>query len=67
MVGLLALAADGQEAALAIELERLCDRQELPNLDRLRQQFAPRQGDVPHVAVVLPSLATYDALLEPAS
>ena len=67
MVGILALAADGHEAALAVELEQLHVRQELPNIDRLKQQLAPRQRDVPNVDVVLPPLSTYDALLEPAS
>jgi hypothetical protein len=67
MVGLLALAADGHEAALALELEHLHARHELPDLDRLTQQLAPRHTEVPNVAVALPPLTTYDALLETAS
>ena len=64
MVGLLALAADGHEAALAIELERLRDRKELPDLAALTQQLAPRKSTIPAVHVCLPDLATYDVLLE---
>ena len=67
IVGLLSLAADGYEAALAVELEQLHERNELPNLEALTQQLAPRQSEVPSVTVSLPALATYDALLEAAS
>jgi hypothetical protein len=67
MVGLLALAADGHEAALALELEHLQAGRELPDLDRLTQQLAPRHTEIPNVAVALPPLTTYDALLETAS
>jgi hypothetical protein len=67
IVGLLALAADGHEAALAAELEQLHARNELPDLDTLKQRLAPRQSEVPCVVVTLPTLATYDALLEVAS
>ena len=67
MVGLLALAADGHEAALATELERLYDRKELPDLAALTQQLAPRESTIPAVRVCLPDLASYDVLLEAAS
>ncbi len=67
IVGLLSLAADGYEAALAAELEQLHARNELPNLEALTQQLAPRQSEIPSVTVALPALATYDALLEVAS
>lgn len=67
IVGLLALAADGHEAALALELEQMHARNELPNLEALTQQLAPRPSAVPSVAVVLPELTSYDALIEVAS
>lgn len=67
MVGLLALAADGHEAELAMELERLRERNELPNLLALTEQLAPRTSVVPDVQVVLPDLTTYDTLIEVAS
>ncbi len=67
IVGLLALAADGHEAALAIELEQLHAGGELPDLEALTQQLAPRQSEIPAVAVLLPELTSYDALIEVAS
>jgi hypothetical protein len=67
IVGLLALAADGHEAALAIELEQLHASNVLPNLETLTQQLAPRQSAIPTVAVLLPELNAYDALIEVAS
>jgi hypothetical protein len=67
IVGLLALAADGHEAALALELEDLHARNELPDLDALTQKLAPRQSSIPCVVVTLPALTAYDALLEVAS
>lgn len=67
IVGLLSLAADGHEATLAKELEQLHARNELPDVDALEQQIAPRPTDVPSVVVELPALASYDALLEAAS
>jgi hypothetical protein len=67
IIDLLALAADGHEAVLALELERLHQRNELPNPDALRHALAPRPSSVPEVAVSLPKLAIYDALLEAAS
>jgi hypothetical protein len=67
IVGLLALAADGHEAALAIELEQLYASNELPDLEALTQQLAPRQSEIPTVAVLLPELTSYDVLIEVAS
>jgi hypothetical protein len=67
IVGLLALAADGHEAALALELEQLHAGNELPDLEALTQRLAPRPTSIPCVVVTLPPLASYDALLETAS
>ncbi|MHB8480523.1 MAG: Mu transposase domain-containing protein, partial [Vulcanimicrobiaceae bacterium] len=67
IVDLLALAAEGHEAALAIELEHVHARKELPDLDALTQWLAPRPSTVPCVVVTLPALASYDALLEAVS
>lgn len=64
MVGLLALAADGHEAQLADELEQLLEMGQLPDLHALTQLVAPRRGELPEVAVQLPALSGYDALLE---
>ena len=66
MVGLLALAAEGHEAQLADELEQLIELGQLPELQALRQLLSPRPGVLPTVAVELPGLAGYDALLEAA-
>ncbi|MGH7717069.1 MAG: IS21 family transposase [Vulcanimicrobiaceae bacterium] len=67
IVGLLSLAADGHEAALANELEQLHERNELPDVDILTRQLAPRPTEVPSVVIELPALAAYDALLEAVS
>jgi len=65
MVGLLELAAGhGCEAALAARLAEIASRDELPDLDRLVEEFAPRPATMPAVSVVLPALAVYDALVE---
>jgi hypothetical protein len=67
MVGLLELAAGhGCEAALAVRLAEIAGRDALPDLDRLTEEFAPRQAKMPVVSVVLPALAVYDALVEAA-
>jgi hypothetical protein len=67
MVGLLDLAANhGCEAALAQRLVEIAGRNELPDLDRLTVEFAPRQASMPAVSVVLPGLAFYDELVEAA-
>jgi hypothetical protein len=64
IVGLLALAADGHEAVLAGELEQLHLHNELPDLEVLTQRLAPRESTVPCVTVSLPTLQSYDHLLE---
>jgi hypothetical protein len=65
MIGLLDLAAShGCEALLAQRLEELIERNELPDLARLSEQFAPRAAILPSVAVSLPTLASYDELME---
>lgn len=64
MVGLLVLAADGHEAQLAQELEQLIELDQLPDLNALTQLLAPPTGDVPQVVVTLPTLASYDDLIE---
>jgi hypothetical protein len=66
MVGLSVLAADGVEAQLAQELEQLVKLGQLPDLNALTQLLAPPEGDVPQVVVTLPTLASYDELLEAA-
>ena len=67
MVGLLELAAkDGVEALLAARLEVLLAAGELPDLEALRAQFAPRQTQLPAVCVDIPSPESYDALLDEA-
>jgi hypothetical protein len=64
MVGLLVLAAEGHEAQLAQELEQLIELDQLPDLHALTQLLAPPNSAVPDVVVVLPTLASYDALIE---
>jgi hypothetical protein len=64
MVGLLVLAADGHEARLADELEQLIELDQLPHLQALTELLTPARSDVPVVMVELPSLASYDELLE---
>ena len=39
---------------------------ELPDIDVLRERFAPRPSTMPDVQVVLPSTSVYDELLEAA-
>lgn len=67
IVGLLALAADGHEAQLADELEQLIELDQLPDLEALSALLAPPRRELPEVAVELPTLADYDALIEPAA
>jgi hypothetical protein len=38
----------------------------LPDIDVLRERFAPRPSTMPDVQVVLPSTSVYDELLEAA-
>ncbi|WP_317204249.1 IS21 family transposase [Janthinobacterium sp.] len=64
MVGLLDLAGNGGcEAELAERLALLLAAGELPDLDQLRDEMAPRPALYPAVTVVLPELASYDLLL----
>jgi hypothetical protein len=53
-------------AELAAELAALHGRGELPDIDVLRDRFAPRPSVMPNVVVLLPSAAVYDELLEAA-
>ncbi len=65
MVGLLDLAGNGGcEAVLAQRLALLLESGELPDLAQLQTELAPRPAECPTVAVVLPSLASYDQLLQ---
>jgi len=67
MVGLLDLAGNsGCEAALAQRLAVLLAAGEMPDLEELQQEMAPRPTQCPTVTVVLPTLASYDCLLEAA-
>lgn len=67
MIGLLEMAAaDGCEVHLAHVLAELLERNELPDLQQLQDRFCPRVAQMPTVSVRLPSLATYDALVEAA-
>lgn len=65
MVGLLDLAGNaGCEAELAQRLASLLESGELPDLEQLQTELAPRPAECPTVEVVLPSLASYDQLLQ---
>ena len=67
MVDLLDLAdRAGVVAELASALSASQERGELPDIDELRERFAPRQTSMPTVEVVMPSAAIYDELLEAA-
>ena len=64
IVALLEMAArDGVEAVLAQRLDALLDAGELPDVKRLREEFAPRKTAVPQVTVEIPAPGSYDALL----
>lgn len=63
IVGLLALAADGHEAELAIELEALHADNELPDLNAISKRYTARETVLPIIAVPLPDLSSYDGLL----
>lgn len=65
MVALLDLADRANVVAeLAGVLDALRERDEIPDIDMLREQFAPRPTLMPVVQVILPSAAVYDELLE---
>ena len=64
MVGLLEMAArDAVEGALAQRLDALLASGELPDVARLREEFAPRNAELPHISVRIPPASVYDALL----
>jgi len=67
MVALLDLADRANVVAeLAGVLAVLLVKGQLPDIDLLRDRFAPRPSVMPQVTVVLPSAAVYDELLEAA-
>ena len=64
IVALLEMAArDGVEGALAERLEALLAAGELPDLKRLREEFAPRKPELPQITIEIPAASVYDALL----
>ena len=56
-------ARDGVEGLLAQRLDTLLAIGELPDVKRLREEFAPRRTAVPQVTVEIPPASRYDALL----
>jgi len=67
MVDLLDLADRANVVAqLARELQSLLAKGELPDIESLRDHFAPRASVMPEVLVTLPATAVYDELLEAA-
>jgi hypothetical protein len=64
IVALLEMAArDGVEAQLAHRLDALLVAGELPDVKRLREEFAPRKTELPKVTVEIAPASRYDALL----
>jgi hypothetical protein len=64
IVALLEMAArDGVEGALAERLEALLRTGELPDVKRLREEFAPRTPELPQITVEIPAASVYDGLL----
>ncbi len=64
IVALLEMAArDGVEGVLAQRLDALLAAGELPDVKRLREEFAPRKTDQPQITVEIPAASVYDALL----
>ena len=64
IVALLAMAAhDGVEGVLAQRLEALLVAGELPDVKRLREEFAPHQAALPQITVEIPAASVYDVLL----
>ncbi|KVT62260.1 hypothetical protein [Burkholderia ubonensis] len=64
-VGLLDLAANhGVEAVLADQLDAVLTAGELPDLQQLCAEFAPRPAQCPEVVVDTPAAALYDILLD---
>jgi transposase InsO family protein len=67
MVDLLDLADQANVVVeLAGVLAQLLDSDALPDIDELRERFAPRATSMPVVEVILPATAVYDELLEAA-
>lgn len=64
IVGLLDLAAQGHEASLAAELEKLDAQNQLPDLQTIQAWLTPRTAALPAVSITLPTLSSYDELLE---
>ena len=65
MVGLLDLADQANVVVeLAGVLAALHECDELPEIEALRERFAPRLGLMPAVQVVLPAVAVYDGLID---
>jgi len=65
IVGLLELAGNySVEAELAQRLDVLLELGELPDLEALFAEFAPRQAECPIVLVEMPDASIYDALLD---
>ena len=56
-------ARDGVEGVLAERLDALLAAGELPDLKKLREEFAPRKPEIPLITVVMPAARSYDALL----
>lgn len=64
IVALLEMAArDGVEGVLAQRLDTLLAAGELPDLKRLREEFAPCKPELPQITVEIPAASVYDALL----
>ena len=64
IVALLEMAArDGVEGALAERLDELLAAGELPDLKRLREEFAPTKSELPQITVNIPAASSYDAML----
>ena len=64
IVALLEMAArDGVEGVLAQRLDALLAVGELPDVRRLREEFAPHKAELPQVTVEIPAPSIYDALL----
>jgi hypothetical protein len=66
IVALLALAAEGHEAQLAQELQRLIDADQLPDVQAITAMLRPPPQAAPQVLVELPAPEVYDVLLEAA-
>jgi len=58
--------AEGHEAQLAQELQRLIDADRLPDLQAITARLRPPPQTTPDVVVDLPAPEVYDVLLEAA-